>query len=65
VIAHAESLGWQVLKSRGHIWGTLLCHHKARDGCKVRVFSTPRSPENHAKGLKRTIDKCRHPKGQP
>jgi hypothetical protein len=65
VVRYAEELGWEVVMSRGHIWGELYCHHHEQGGCIVRVFSTPRNPENHAKRLRREIDKCPHQENEP
>jgi len=45
---------------RGHAWGQILCAYAQRGGCRVSVWSTPRSPENHAKQLRRAVDKCPH-----
>jgi len=59
-ISYAESLGWRVTMSRGHSWGHLLCPRNSRDGCTIRVYSTPRCPEDHAYDLLREIDKCPH-----
>jgi hypothetical protein len=56
----AETLGWTVEMSRGHAWGHLLCPLHTRDGCIVAVFSTPRSPENHARHIQREVDLCPH-----
>jgi hypothetical protein len=60
VVAYAETKGWSWIKVSGHAWGKLYCAHHDRDGCKVFVWSTPRSPQNHAKNLKRAIDQCVH-----
>ena len=62
VIAYAESRGWTFVPSgrSGHPFGTLLCHHSARDGCRLLVFSTPRRPEEHARYLRHRIDACPH-----
>lgn len=59
VVKHAESIGWRVLAGRGH-WGYLYCPFVAREGCKLRVDSTSKNPENYAKGLLREIAKCPH-----
>ena len=61
-IRYAESNGWTVTHagSRAHIWGTLWCPHSSRDGCRIRVMSTPRSPENHAKDICHDVDRCPH-----
>lgn len=62
-IKHAESLGWRVTQSNGHCWGHLWCPERSRDGCHIRVFSTPRVPENHADWLRKMIDQCPHGQG--
>jgi len=38
-IRFAVSRGWIVIKAgpRAHIWGSLLCPHRQRDGCRIRV----------------------------
>lgn len=61
-IRYAESLGWTVQKAapRAHIWGTIWCTHSGRDGCRVRIMSTPRNPEIHAKEIRREVDRCPH-----
>jgi hypothetical protein len=59
-VAYAEEHGWVWSKVRGHAWGKLYCAHHDREGCKLFVWSTPRSPQNHAKQLRRDIDRCPH-----
>ena len=59
-IRYAESLGWRVEISNGHAWGHLLCPRRARNGHIVPVWSTPRSPERHARWILQQIAKCRH-----
>ena len=54
----AEDSGWRVVLSNGHAWGHLLCPNHTRDGCMVAVWSTPRSPENHAKAIRRAVARC-------
>ena len=63
VLRYAEGLGWRVELSDGHAWGHLLCPLQARTGCSWAVYSTPRSPENHARDLRRKIDRCPHGEG--
>lgn len=43
-----------------HIYGELYCPERSRDGHIVRVLSTPRNPENHAKRIRRAVDRCNH-----
>jgi hypothetical protein len=59
-VRYAEKLGWRVEMSEGHAWGKLYCAHRARGGCMIPVYSTPRVPENHARHLRREVDQCPH-----
>jgi hypothetical protein len=60
-VAYAESKGWRVnMSKKGHCWATLLCPQEDRDGCRMIVYSTPRNPENHAKQIRRKVDRCPH-----
>lgn len=62
-IRHAESNGWRVQEGGSHAWGKLYCPYKdneCRCGifCITSIWSTPKSPANHAKDLKRVVDNC-------
>lgn len=57
-IRYAEKQGWRLVKSKGHRFGTLLC--PAERGCKQAVYSTPRKPEDHARDIRRMVDRCPH-----
>lgn len=61
-IRYAESKGWTVTKSgpRAHIWGTLWWSQRTREGCRIRVMSTPKNPELHARSIRRYVDRCPH-----
>ena len=59
-IQYAEELGWSVELSNGHAWGRLFCPQCTRDGCIVSVWSTPKSPENHARQIRKVVDRCPH-----
>jgi len=61
-IRYAERKGWTVAKAgpRAHIWGTLWCPRRTQEGCRIRVMSTPRNPESHARDIRRYIDRCPH-----
>ena len=63
-VRYAEALGWRFEKSHGHAWGHILCPLHGREGCIVAIWSTPRVPEHHAKGIRRKIDLCRHSHGE-
>lgn len=62
-VQYAESLGWRVEMSDGHVWGILLCPERSREGHRISVYSTPRSAENHARRLRQFIDQCEHGQG--
>jgi hypothetical protein len=62
-VKYAESLGWRLTKSEGHCWGHLWCPESSREGCRIRVFSTPRVPENHARLIRKDVDSCPHRPG--
>lgn len=57
-VQYAESLRW-TFRKQGH-WGRLYCPHADRDGCQVGVYGTPRDAGNHAKLIKRAVDRCPH-----
>lgn len=58
-LEYAEDRGWTVKKSnaRAHAWGTIFCEfgHKT---CWMAIYSTPKSPENHAREIRRKVDRC-------
>jgi hypothetical protein len=59
-LRYADSRGWTIVESvRGHCWGMIRCPH-GRGGCQKSVWSTPQSPEDHAKSLRRFVDNCPH-----
>lgn len=62
-VQYAERLGWRVVMSSGHAWGRMLCPHANRNGCMVSVWSTPKNEGNHARQLRRVVDRCHHPEG--
>ena len=62
-----ERIGWKVEKAKGrsaHSWGFAMCPANARKECRGGVFcrmsvwSTPRSPERHARNLLRQAQGC-------
>lgn len=62
-IEYAISKHWEIKVGGGHCWGKMYCpfnDEECRCGefCVTSIWSTPRSPENHAKALRRVIDKC-------
>jgi len=59
-VQYAEGLGWTAELSNGHAWGRLFCPQSTQEGCIVSVWSTPRSPENHARQIRKVVDRCPH-----
>ncbi|WP_085273588.1 MULTISPECIES: hypothetical protein [unclassified Pseudomonas] len=62
-LRHAESQGWRVEVGGGHCWGKLYCPHNDADCrcgefCITSVWSTPKSPGNFARQLRRVVDNC-------
>jgi hypothetical protein len=63
-LAEAENSGWRVESaSSGHRWGVMRCSELSSEGCQVSIWSTPRNPGNHAKQLRRAVDRCPHAQG--
>ena len=59
-VSDAEKEGWTWQKGGGHAWGKLLCAHHDRDGCRISVWSTPKHAEDHAKDIRRAVNRCPH-----
>jgi hypothetical protein len=61
-IDYAVDKGWRFIETgnSAHAYCRLYCPNQTRDGCKISVWSTPRSVDNHAKQIIRTVDKCDH-----
>lgn len=63
-VDYALSLDWRLKKAgkSAHCWGTLYCPAKDRNGCKTFVYATPKSSEDHAKQIIKSVEKCEHVK---
>lgn len=66
-IGYAESEGWTVKTSgsSSHAWGILYCPYndsecRCGEFCTSSIWSTPRNTRNHAKQIRRIVDKCKH-----
>jgi len=61
-IKYAVQDGWTFVKAgaRAHIYGTLYCPLRTREGHSKHVYSTPRSPQDHARDIRRLVDRCTH-----
>ena len=66
VLQYAEQNGWTVEvhnKSKSHAWGVMKCQSNDTNCwngiyCSTSIWSTPKNSMNHAKQLKRIVDKC-------
>ncbi len=62
-IKYAEENGWTVETGGSHAWGRMYCPYNDKECrcgefCQASIWSTPKSPTNHAKQIKRVVDKC-------
>ncbi|AWS48162.1 hypothetical protein DKM19_04040 [Streptosporangium sp. 'caverna'] len=60
-IDHLIAAGWIIEKAGGHAWGRASRPggHRGRRP-PTSIWSTPRSPEIHARRLRRLADRCPH-----
>jgi len=66
-LEYAESKGWRIEKggSSAHAWGKMFCPYNdsecwCGEFCVNSIWSTPKNPTNHAKKIRRAVDKCIH-----
>ena len=58
-LRYAEDQGWRIeVRHDGHVWGRIFCPQSTRSGCQMSVSSTPRSPGNEARRIRRFVDNC-------
>lgn len=62
-LKYAESQGWRVTVGGSHAWGKIYCPYNDEDCrcgefCITSVWSTPRSPCNHARAIRQVVDSC-------
>lgn len=62
-LRYAEEAGWTIEVGGSHAWGRMYCpdnDSECRCGefCVSSIWSTPRSPGNHARQIKRVVDNC-------
>lgn len=62
-IKYAVDCGWRVEEGGSHAWGQMYCPYNDDDCrcgefCRASIWSTPKSPENHAKQIRRVVDNC-------
>jgi hypothetical protein len=63
VLQYAEAHGWRVDIGGSHAWGKIYCPYnddecRCGEFCIASVWSTPKNAGNHARSLKRVVDKC-------
>ncbi|NIF20981.1 hypothetical protein [Candidatus Pantoea multigeneris] len=59
----AEAHGWRIVLGGHHAWGKMYCPSRmleCRCGefCITSIWSTPKSPDNHACALRRVVQRC-------
>ena len=61
-VEYAIARGWTLVAAgkSAHAWGILRCPAGNREGHQKSVYSTPKSPENHADQIRRFVDRCEH-----
>lgn len=61
-LSEAENTGWRVEKAapRAKPWGSARCAHANRDGCRLSIWSTPKSAQNFAKQIRKAVAACPH-----
>ncbi|WP_126462697.1 hypothetical protein [Providencia rustigianii] len=59
-IEYAELQGWFIVMGShsSHCYAKLRCGIEGHQDHMLSIWSTPRNPENHAKQIKRMVDKC-------
>ncbi len=63
VLRHAEGHGWRIEVGGSHAWGRVYCPYndeacRCGEFCITSIWSTPKSPGNHARALRRVVDNC-------
>ncbi len=64
-VKYAVENGWEIVEagSSSHAWARLKCPYndpECRCGtfCLASVWSTPKNPQDHAKQIRRIVDRC-------
>lgn len=65
-LKYAEKKHWRIENSKGHPFAQMYCPNvgckeKCESNgkwCRVGIWSTPRNPANHARDLKKIVDRC-------
>ena len=62
-LEYAADKGWSVEQGGSHAWGKIYCPYndsecRCGEFCKTSIWSTPKNSTNHAKLIRRVVDKC-------
>ena len=65
-LKYAEDNHWRIENSKGHPFGQMYCPYKDSNEscegngkwCRIGIWSTPRNLGNHARDIKKVIDRC-------
>ena len=64
-VQYAIKSGWRLKEGGSHCWGKLFCPYndlecRCGEFCIQSVWSTPRNSDNHAKQIRKNVNKCLH-----
>jgi hypothetical protein len=62
-LKYAEERGWRIRVGGSHAWGRMYCPNNDRncrcgEFCISSIWSTPRNAGNHARQIRRVVDRC-------
>jgi hypothetical protein len=62
-LQHAERAGWRIEEGGAHAWGKMYCPFndatcRCGEFCITSIWSTPRNAVNHARQLRKVVDRC-------
>jgi len=64
-LSYAVDKGWSIKEAgaHAHAWGKIYCPYndsecRCGEYCISSIWSTPRNPTNHAKQIRKVVDKC-------
>ncbi len=60
---YAQQEGWSIEEGGSHAWGKMYCPYndpecRCGEHCISSIWSTPKNPTNHAKQIRRVVDRC-------
>ncbi len=62
-LQYAEEHEWRIEVGGSHAWGKIYCPYndsecRCGEYCIQSIWSTPRNAANHAKKIRKVVDKC-------